>query len=118
LPMVDNRGEARIRDALRGHFELFKHLNTISVVVLVIVLVLYRDLYLDPALALLSLAAFGVAALASFFGMFLAMRRNLSHEVPKLPDALLRGLLYVAVLASCGAVLCLIVSVAVASVVT
>jgi hypothetical protein len=116
--MVDNREEARNRDALRGHFELFKHLNTISILVLVIVLVLYRDLYLNPALALLSLATFGVAALTSFFGMFLAMRRNLSPEVPKLPGALLRGLLYVAVLASCGAVLCLIVSVAVASVVT
>jgi hypothetical protein len=113
--MVDNREEARNRDALRGHFELFKHLNTISILVLVIVLVLYRDLYLNPALALLSLVAFGVAALVSFYGMFLAMRRNLSPEAPKLPDALLRGLLYVAVLASCSAVLCLIVSVAIAA---
>ena len=116
--MIDNRDEERNRDALRGHFELFKHLNTISIVVLVIVLVLYRDLYLNPALALLALAAFGVAALASFCGMFLAMRRYLRPEAPKHPDALLRGLLYVAVIAVCGAVLCLIVSVAIASVLT
>jgi hypothetical protein len=116
LPMIDNRDEVRNRDALRGHFELFKHLNTISIVVLVIVLVLYRDLYLDPALALLSLAAFGVAALTSFYGMFLAMRHNLSPEAPKLPGALLRGLMYVAVISSGGAVLCLIVSVAIVGV--
>jgi hypothetical protein len=110
-------GEVRNRDALRGYFELFKHLNTISTVVLVIVLVLYRDLYLNPALALLSLAAFGVAVLASFCGMFLAMNRNLSPEAPKVRGSLLRGLLYVSVGASGGAVLCLIVSVAVASVI-
>jgi hypothetical protein len=116
LPMVDNREETRSRDALRGHFELFRHLNTVSILVLVIVLVLYRDLYLNPALALLSLAMFGVAALTSFYGMFLAMRRTLSPEPPKLPGALLRGLLYVAVLASCCAVLCLVVSVAIAGV--
>jgi hypothetical protein len=114
--MIDNRDEPRNRDALRGYFELFKHLNTISVVVLVIVLVIYRDLYLDPALALLALGAFGVAALASLYGMFLAMRRSLSPEAPKLPGVLLRGLLYVALLASGGAVLCLIVSVGVATV--
>jgi hypothetical protein len=114
--MIDNRDEARNRDALRGYFELFKHLNTVSILVLVIVLVLYRDLYLDPALALLALGAFGVAALTSFYGMFLAMRRTVSPEPPKLPGALLRGLLYVAVLASGGAVICLIVSVGMASV--
>jgi hypothetical protein len=115
LPMVDNREEVGGQDALRGYFELFKHLTTVSVVVLVIVLVLYQDLYLNPALALVSLAAFGVAALASFYGMFQAMRRNLSPEAPKLPGALLRGLLYIAVVSSGGAVLCLIVSVAIAA---
>jgi hypothetical protein len=112
-----DRDEVRNRDALRGYFELFKHLNTISTVVLVIVLVLYRDLYLDPALALLSLVAFGAAVLTSLCGMFLAMNRNLSPEAPKFRGSLLRGLLYVSVGASGGAVLCLIVSVAVASVI-
>jgi glucan phosphoethanolaminetransferase (alkaline phosphatase superfamily) len=104
--------DERNRDALWGYFEFFKHLSTISTVVLVIVLVLFRDLYLDPALALVSLVAFGVSVLASFYGMFVAMNRNLSPSSPKLRGALLRGLLYVAVGALGGAVLCLIASVA------
>ena len=100
--------DERNRDALRGYFEFFKHLSAISTAVLVIVLVLYRDLYLDPVLALLSLVAFGVSVLASFYGMFVAMHRNLSQGPPELPGALLRGLLYVATGALGGAVLCLI----------
>jgi hypothetical protein len=102
----------RNRDALRGYFEFFKHLSTISTTVLVIVLVLYRDLYLDPALALLSLVAFGVSVLASFCGMFVAMNRDLSPWSSKPSGSLLRGLLYVAAGALGGAVLCLIASVA------
>ena len=104
--------DERNRDALRGYFEFFKHLSTISTAVLVIVLVFYRDLYLDPALALLSLATFGVSVLASFYGMFVAMNRNLSPSSPKLPGTLLRGLLYVAAGALGGAVLCLVASIA------
>ena len=104
--------DERNRDALRGYFELFKHLSTISTVVLVIVLVLYRDLYLDPVLALLSLVAFGVSVLASFYGMFVAMNRNVSPGPAKLPGALLRGLLYVAAGALGGAVICLVASIA------
>jgi hypothetical protein len=104
--------DERNRVALRWYFEFFKHLSTISTAVLVIVLVLYRDLYIDPALALLSLVAFGVSVLASFYGMFVAMNRNLSPESPKLPGLLLRGLLYVAAGALGGAVLCLIASIA------
>jgi hypothetical protein len=108
--------DGRNRDALRGYFELFKHLSTLSTAILVIVLVLYRDLYLDPALALLSLVAFGVSVLASFYGMFVAMNRDISPGPPKLPGSLLRRLLYVAVGALGGAVLCLIVGIAIASV--
>ena len=104
--------DERNRDALRGYFELFKHLSTISTAVLVIVLVLYRDLYLDPVLALLSLVAFGVSVLASFYGMFVAMNRNVSPGPTKLPGALLRGLLYVAAGALGGAVICLVASIA------
>ena len=104
--------DERNRDALRGYFELFKHLSTISTAVLVIVLVLYRDLYLDPVLALLSLVAFGVSVLASFYGMFVAMNRNVSPGPAKLPGALLRGLLYVAAGALGGAVICLVASIA------
>jgi hypothetical protein len=116
--MVDDRDEVRNRDALRGYFELFKHLSTVSTAVLVIVLVLYRDLYLDPVLAILSLVVFGVAVLASFYGMFVAMSRNLSSRpLGVFPGPLLRGLLYVAVVALGGAVLCLIVSVAIAGVI-
>ena len=85
--MGDNRDDVRNRDAQRGYFELFKHLNTISTVVLVIVLVLYRDLYLDPALALLSLAAFGVAVLASLCGILLAMNATF---LPKRPSSAAR----------------------------
>jgi hypothetical protein len=105
--------DERNREALRGHFEFFKHISAVSTAVLVIVLVLYRDLYLDPLLAILSLVAFGVSVLASFYGMFLAMGHGRSS---KLPGSLLRGLLYVAVGALGGAVLCLIVGIAVASV--
>jgi hypothetical protein len=108
--------DERNREGLRGYFELFKHLSTISTAVLVIVLVLYRDLYLDPALALLSLVAFGVSVLASFYGMFLAMNKGLDQGPPKLPGSLLRRLLYVAAGSLGGAVLCLIAGIAVASV--
>ena len=108
--------EEREREALRGYFELFKHLSTISTAVLVLVLVLYRDLYLDPLLAILSLVAFGVAVLASFYGMFLAMGRELHPEAPKPPSSLLRRLLYIAAGSLGGAVLCLIVAIAVVSV--
>jgi glucan phosphoethanolaminetransferase (alkaline phosphatase superfamily) len=104
--------EERNRDALRGYFEFFKHLSTISTAVLVIVLVLYRDLYLDPVLALLSLMAFGMSVLASFYGMFVAMNRNLSPGPLKLPGALLRWLLYVASGALGGAVICLVAGIA------
>ena len=100
--------DERNRDALRAYFEFFKHLSTISTAVLVIVLVLYRDLYLDPVLALLSLVAFGVSVLAAFYGMFVAMNRNLSPEPPEPPGGLLRGLLYVAAGALGGAVICLV----------
>jgi hypothetical protein len=110
--MVDERN----REALRGYFEFFKHLSAVSTAVLAIVLVLYRDLYLDPLLAILSLVAFGVAVLASFYGMFLAMSRGPQAGPSKLPGSQLRGLLYVAVGALGGAVLCLIVGIAVASV--
>ena len=106
--MADDRN----RDALRGYFEFFKHLSTISTAVLVIVLVLYRDLYLNPVLALLSLVAFGVSVLASFYGMFVAMNSNVSPVPPKLPGALLRGLLYVAAGALGGAVICLVAGIA------
>ena len=111
--MIDDRDGVRNRDALPGYFEIFKHLNTISAVVLMIVLVLYRDLYLDPALALLSLVAFAVSVGASFYGMFLAM--NYGLEPSKLPGSLLRRLLYVAAGSLGGAVLCLIAGIAVAS---
>jgi hypothetical protein len=113
--MDDDRDEVCSRDALRGYFELFKHLSMVSTVVLVIVLVLYRDLYLDPIVAILSLVAFGVAVLASFYGMFAAMNRELSSTPLDISPGLLRVLLYVAVGALGGAVLCLIVSVAIAS---
>jgi hypothetical protein len=116
--IVSDRGEERNRDTLRGYFEFFKHLSMISTAVLVIVLVLYRDLYLDPLLAILSLVAFGVAVLVSFYGMFVAMNHEPSPESPGgLPGPLLRGLLYVAVGALGGAVLCLIVSIVVVSVI-
>ena len=104
--------EERNREALRGYFEFFKHLSAVSTVVLAVVLVLYRDLYLDPQLAILSVVAFGVSVLASFYGMFLAM----SDGTRAGPSSLLRGLLYVAVGSLGGAVLCLIVGIVVASV--
>jgi hypothetical protein len=109
--MVDNDRDGG-REALRGYFEFFKHLSTLSTLVLVVVLVLYRDLYLDPVLALVALAAFGVsvlAALASFYGMFVAMDGSFSGTPP-------RGLLYVAVGGLVGAVLCLIAGIATAGV--
>jgi hypothetical protein len=108
--------EERDREALRGYFEFFKHLSAVSTVVLVVVLVLYRDLYLDPLLAILALMAFGVSVLASFYGMFLAMGDGPQAGPSKLPGSLLRRLLYVAVGSLGGAVLCLIVGIAVASV--
>ncbi len=99
------------REALRGYFDFFKHLSAVSTAVLAIVLVLYRDLYLDPGLALLSLAAFGVCVLASFYGMFVTMG-NGTPEKSRFPGALLRRLLYVAVGGLGGAVLCLIAGIA------
>ena len=102
-------GEEREREALRGYFEFFKHLSAVSTAVLAVVLVLYRDLYLDPVLALLSLAAFGVCALASFYGMFVAM-----EDAPlEKSGSLLKRLLYVAAAGLAGAVLCLIAGIAV-----
>ena len=102
--MVDNDHDGEL---LRGYFEFFKHLSTLSTLVLVVVLVLYRDLYL--ALALVALAAFGISALASFYGMFVAMDGSFSGTPP-------RGLLYVAVGGLVGAVLCLIAGIATAGV--
>ena len=104
--MVDND---RDREPLRSYFEFFKHLSTLSTLVLVVVLVLYRDLYLDPALALVALAAFGISALASFYGMFVVMNGSFSETPP-------RRLLYVAVGGLVGAVLCLIAGIATAGV--
>ena len=106
----------RDREALRGYFEFFKHLSAVSTVVLVVVLVLYRDLYLDPQLAILSVVAFAVSVLASFYGMFLTMSSDPQAGTSKLGGPLLRGLLYVAVASLGGAVLCLIVGIAVASI--
>jgi hypothetical protein len=110
--MAGDRDEERDREALRGYFECFKHLNLVSTLILVVVLVLYRDLYLDPVLAVLSLVAFGVAVMTSFYGMFVAMNGDLSPP-GGFPGSLLRRLLYVAVGAVGGAVLFLIVSVVV-----
>jgi hypothetical protein len=104
--MVDNDRDG---EPPRGYFEFFKHLSTLSTLVLVVVLVLYRDLYLDPALALVALAAFGISALASFYGMFVAMGGSFSGTPP-------RRLLYVAVGGLVGAVLCLIAGIATAGV--
>ncbi|MDQ3791726.1 MAG: hypothetical protein M3341_03610 [Actinomycetota bacterium] len=102
-PRVGDRGSSR------SYFDFFRHLSTIATVVLVVVLVLYRDLYLDPVLALLSLAAFGVCALASFYGMFVAM-----EDAPlEKSGSLLKRLLYVAAAGLAGAVLCLIAGIAV-----
>jgi hypothetical protein len=108
--------EERDREALRGYFEFFKHLSAVSTVVLVVVLVLYRDLYLDPQLAIVSVVAFGVSVLASFYGMFLAMSRGPWAESSKIPGPLLRRLLYVAVGSLGAAVLCLIVGIALATI--
>lgn len=110
--MVNDRDGERDRDALWGYFEFFKHLSLVSTAVLVIVLVLYRDLFLDPLLAVVALVAFGVAVLASFYGMFVAMNRDHS-PTGGFPGSLLRRLLYVAVGSLGGAVLCLILSVAI-----
>jgi hypothetical protein len=97
------------REALRGYFDFFKHLSAVGTAVLVVVLVLYRDLYLDPLLALLSLAAFGVCALASFYGMFVAI-----DDAPlEKTGSLLKLLLYVAAGGLGGAVLCLTAGIAV-----
>jgi hypothetical protein len=104
------------REALRWYFEFFKHLSAVSTAVLVIVLVLYRDLYLDPLLAILSLVAYGVSVLAAFYGMFLAISHGPQGEPSKLPGSLMRRLLYVAAGALGCAVLCLIVGIAVASI--
>jgi hypothetical protein len=109
--MVDNDRDGG-REALRGYFEFFKHLSTLSTLVLVVVLVLYRDLYLDPVLALVALAAFGVSVLASFYGMFVAMGDGYSGT----PGSPPRVLLYVAVGGLVGAVLCLIAGIATAGV--
>ena len=109
--MVDNDRDGG-REALRGYFEFFKHLSTLSTLVLVVVLVLYRDLYLDPVLALVALAAFGVSVLASFYGMFVAMGDGHSGT----PGSQPRGLLYVAVGGLVVAVLCLIAGIATAGV--
>jgi hypothetical protein len=103
------------REALRGYFDLFKHLSAVSTAVLVVVLVLYRDLYLDPTLALLSLVAFGVCVLASFYGMFVTVGPGQPGK-SGLPGPLLRWLLYVAVAGLGGAVLCLAAGIAGASV--
>jgi hypothetical protein len=108
--MVDNDRDGG-REALRGYFEFFKHLSALSTLVLVVVLVLYRDLYLDPVLALAALAAFGVSVLASFYGMFVAMGDGFSGKTG--PP---RVLLYVAVGGLVGAVLCLIAGIATAGV--
>jgi hypothetical protein len=104
--MVDNDRDGG-REALRGYFEFFKHLSALSTLVLVVVLVLYRDLYLDPMLALAALAAFGISVLASFYGMFVTMGDGFSGKTG--PP---RGLLYVAVGGLVGAVVCLIAGIA------
>ncbi len=113
--MSEERDEGRGREALRGYFEFFKHLSAVSTAVLVVVLVLYRDLYLDPVLALLALAAFGVSVVAAFYGMFATMGRG-PREKPGSPGALPRRLLYVAVGGLGGAVLCLLAGIATAGV--
>src|SRR5215211_6274426 len=97
--MAGDRDEERDREALRGYFEFFRHLSLVSTAILVVVLVLYRDLYLDPVLA-------------AFYGMFVAMNSDLSPP-GGFPGSLLRRLLYVAVGALGGAVLCLVASVGV-----
>ena len=96
------------RESSRSYFDFFKHLSTLGTAVLVVVLVLYRDLYLDPMLALLSLAAFGVCVLASFYGMFVAMGDGALER----SGSLLKLLLYVAAAGLGGAVLCLIAGIA------
>lgn len=96
------------RESLRGYFDFFKHLSAVGTAVFVVVLVLYRDLYLDPTLALLALAAFGVCVVASFYGMFVAM----GDGSPRKPGSLLKGLLYAAVAGLGGAVVALIVGIA------
>jgi hypothetical protein len=111
----EQRDEGRDREALRGYFEFFKHLSAVSTAVLVVVLVLYRDLYLDPVLALLALAAFGVSVVAAFYGMFATMGRA-SVEKPSSPGALPRRLLYLALGGLGGAVLCLLAGIATAGV--
>jgi hypothetical protein len=96
------------RESSRSYFDFFRHLSTVGTAVLVVVLVLYRDLYLDPVLALLSLAAFGVCALASFYGMFVAI-----GDAPlEKTGSLLKRLLYVAAAGLGAAVLCLIAGIA------
>ena len=102
-------------DERREYFEFFKHVSTLSTVVLAVVLVVYRDLYLDPALAVLSLVAFGVSVGASFYGMFVTMGSG-PEPSEKLHGVLLRGLLYVATGALGGAVVCLIAGIVIAGV--
>lgn len=113
--MGEQRDEGRDREALRGYFEFFKHLSAVSTAVLVVVLVLYRDLYLDPVLALLALAAFGVSVVAAFYGMF-TMMGSASVEKPGSPGAQPRRLLYLALGGLGGAVLCLLAGIATAGV--
>ena len=113
--MGEQRDEGRDREALRGYFEFFKHLSAVSTAVLVVVLVLYRDLYLDPVLALLALAAFGVSVVAAFYGMFATMG-SAAVEKPGSPSALPRRLLYLALGGIGGAVLCLLAGIATAGV--
>ena len=113
--MGEQRDEGRDREVLRGYFEFFKHLSAVSTAVLVVVLVLYRDLYLDPVLALLALAAFGVSVAAAFYGMFATMG-SASVEKSGSPGALPRRLLYLALGGLGGAVLCLLAGIATAGV--
>ena len=70
---------------------------------------------LDPVLALLALAAFGVSVVAAFYGMFATMG-SASVEKPGSPAALPRRLLYLALGGLGGAVLCLLAGIATAGV--
>ena len=110
--MVDNDRDG---EPPRGYFEFFKHLSAVSTAILAVVLVLYRDLYLDPVLALLALAAFGVSVVAAFYGMFATMG-SASVEKPGSPGALPRRLLYLALGGLGGALLCLLAGIATAGV--
>jgi hypothetical protein len=100
--VADEPDQDRLEKILQTYLDVFKHLGTLSAALAVVVLVLYRELQLNPFVITVSLVALGVSVVASAVGFRLAVQFAVHEGRLRLPSIVSRTLSALLVISNSG----------------